>query len=92
MPKGRIQSLQKDSSGLGPPIAVGVAKQANPVGAFGGGTGRLLRRALDNAPQAEAAFALGRPIGLCHQNIAIGKHMKPAGMVEAASKFIDAQS
>ena len=74
---------------LGATVAIAVAQQGDAVGAWHAGAGLLHRGLLHPGLDALAARGPGRCVGLGHQHVAIGQHVQPARVVQAARECID---
>jgi hypothetical protein len=91
MPKGELR-LGERGPQVGHPVAIGVAKQRDPVCAWCGGASALHGRAHEDLLQAEALVVFGRSIAFGHQNVTVGKDAQPARMVKIRRKGVDLQS
>ena len=88
----RGQVFQECGLEFGHAIAVGVAQQTDAVGTGHAATGLLHHRAHDLALDPAGAALARRCVGLGHQHVAIGQHVQPAWMVQAAGEGVDREA
>ena len=68
---------------------IGVAQQSDAVGAWRAGTGALHHQLPDPPLDALGVFWLGRGVRFCYQDVTIGQHDDPAGVVQVFGKRVD---
>ncbi|MCY1503720.1 hypothetical protein D9M68_378580 [compost metagenome] len=73
-------------------VTVRVAQQRYAIGALTSGAGPALDELSSKGPHRKAGVGLGWRIAFCDQHIAIRQHVKPAGMIEAARKFLSGKA
>jgi hypothetical protein len=86
MPNGEFRPDRKVVRTSGRSVVVGVAHQGDAVGRGHGGAGPAHDDLLEPALDALAVLGLGRGVGLGDQHVAVGQHVEPAGMIQAADQ------
>ncbi len=82
----RVQPFQQHRAQVRHSVTIGVAQQRDAVGAGHTSARPFHHQAHQPTLDALGVFGLGRSVGLRHQHIAVGQHMQPARVVQAAGE------
>ena len=85
----RVEVFEENRSCFRNPVAVGVTQQSDAVRARDAGAGPFLRHVKEKALYAFGVLRPRRTIGFGHQDVAIGKDVEPAGMIEPGGVSVD---
>ena len=85
----RIEVFEEHGSRLRNPVTVGVPQKRDAVRAWDAGAGPFLRYVKEKAFYPFGVLRPGRTVGFGHEDVAIGKDVEPARVIEPGGKSVD---